>query len=143
MSGQDEREGLVGYRFPGGAFRIEPYEHWLVCDTFLVAPPANGIAHPMYCYYAALGGMGISLEELFDLAGVTADSGVMFGEASIELRTPLRVGTTYQVRGGITDLVRKEGRRTGVFDILTFELEISTDGGLAGKSSNSFVFPSR
>jgi hypothetical protein len=136
--------GVVGYRFPGGRFTIAPYEHWLTCDAVLTEPTREGVAHPMYVYYAALGGMGISLDELFALVGATADDGVMFGEAAIEVARPLAVGATYDVRGEVTGAERKSGRRAGVFDIVTFALEVVDEhGGVCGTSTNSFVFPRR
>jgi hypothetical protein len=97
----------------------------------------------MYAYYAALGGMGIDLDALFALVGATADDGVMFGEAAIELARPLEVGATYDVSGRITDAVRKAGRRAGVFDVVTFVLELRAGDELVATSTNSFVFPRR
>ena len=135
---------VVGHRFPGGRFTIAPYEHWLTCDVVLAEPTRAGVAHPMYVYYAALGGMGISLDELFALVGATADDGVMFGEAAIEVVHPLEVGATYEVRGEVTGAERKSGRRAGVFDIVTFALDVIDEHGeVFGTSTNSFVFPRR
>lgn len=139
-----ELEALVGHRFPGGTYRVEPYRDWLVRDAVLAEPAAGDVVHPMFCYYGALAGMGISLDELFALAGATADSGVMFGEARIDLRRPLVVGEQLTVRGGITGVQRKEGRKAGVFDILAFELElVGGSEDVAAVSTNSFVFPRR
>lgn len=137
-------EALIGTKFPGGSYRIEPWQSWLTNDCVLAAHRDDDLAHPMYCYYAALAGMGISLDELFALAHATADDGVMFGEADIELHQPLRVGVDYAVRGGFTSAVRKEGKKAGVFDIVGFELEVvDPSGAVVGVSRNSFVFPRR
>ena len=138
----DELRSVTGYEFPGGEVTVEPYEHWLACDAVLAEPTRSGPANPMYVYYAALAGMGISLDELFALVGATADDGVMFGEAGIEVHEPLVVGATYRVSGTITDIERKSGRRAGVFDIVSFALELHDDAGRhVGTSTNSFVFP--
>lgn len=142
----DEQEllAVVGMEFPGGEFTIEPYEHWLLCDAIGAEPVRSGVANPMYVYYGALGGMGISLDELFALVGATADDGVMFGEAKIDAVRPLQIGATYTVDGKITDIVRKSGKRAGVFDIVTFALDLTdSDGTRVGTSTNSFVFPRR
>lgn len=135
---------VVGHRFPGGRFTVTPFEHWLTCDAVGAEPTRDGVAHPMFVYYAALGGMGIDLDELFALVGATVDDGVMFGEATIDMATPMTVGATYDVRGTVTDIVRKSGRRAGVFDVVTFALEVVDEsGGVVGTSTNSFVFPRR
>ena len=140
----EELESLVGTSFPGGSYTVEPYRHWLMNDAVGDVPSTSGPASPMEIYYGAMGGLGLTLDELFALAGATAADGPMFGEAEIEQLRPLEVGATYAVSGGITGAVRKEGRRAGIFDIVTFRLELVDDEGeVAGVSTNSFVFPRR
>jgi hypothetical protein len=139
-----ELEALVGKPFPGGSYTIEPYRHWLFVDASKAEPMRDGTAHPMEAYYGALAGMGLSVDELFALVGASADDGPMFGEAEIEVVKPLQVGATYNIAGRIVDITRKEGRRAGVFDIVSFRLELRDDAGeLAAVSTNSFVFPRR
>jgi hypothetical protein len=140
----EELEALVGTSFPGGTYTIEPYEHWLMTDAVGARPTREGTAHPMYAYYGALAGMGLSVDELFALVGATAEDGPMFGEGGIEVLHPLRIGATYSVSGRIESVLRKEGRRAGVFDIVSFRVELrDTDGELAAVSTNSFIFPRR
>lgn len=139
-----ELEALIGKPFPGGSYTIEPYRHWLFVDASGGAPTREGTAHPMEVYYGALAAMGVSVDELFALVGATADDGPMFGEATIELERQLEVGATYGVSGSIVGVTRKEGRKAGVFDIVTFRLELSdTEGAVAAVSTNSFIFPRR
>lgn len=135
---------LIGRRFPEGSFTIAASEAWLTADAVLSPPLPDGVAHPMYVYYAGLVGMGLSLDELFALAGATAADGPMFGEARLEFVRPLRVGETLTVTGVITDVISKTGARTGAFDVLTFRLElVDADGATAGAAVNSFIFPRR
>ncbi len=137
-------EALVGKPFPGGSYTIEPYRHWLFVDASGARPTTDGPAHPMEVYYGALAGMGISVDELFALVGASADDGPMFGEATLEVETPLAVGASYDVTGSIVGVTRKEGRKAGVFDIVTFRLELAgADGAVAAVSTNSFIFPRR
>jgi hypothetical protein len=140
----EELTELVGKPFPGGSYTIEPYRHWLMQDAVGGPATRSGVASPMEVYYGALAGMGLSVDELFALVGATADDGPMFGEAGIEVRRPLRIGATYRVSGGITGVVRKEGRKAGVFDIVSFQLElVGDDGEIDAISTNSFIFPRR
>ena len=120
---------------------MEPYAGLAVPRRAVVPAVARGTAHPLYVYYAALGGMGVTLDELFALVDATADSGVMFGEAGIEQRRPMQQGQTYEVGGEILSIVRKSGKRAGTFDILAFRLDVSDADGVVGTSYNSFVFP--
>lgn len=140
----EELEALVGTSFPGGTYTIEPYEHWLMTDAFGAEPSRAGTAHPMYAYYGALAGMGMSVDDLFVRVGATADDGPMFGEAGIEVLKPLQIGATYTVTGAFESVQRKEGRKAGVFDIVAFRLALrDADGELAAVSTNSFIFPRR
>ena len=139
-----ELESLIGTSFPGGRYTIEPYRHWLMTDAVGDTPASSGVASPMEVYHGAMGGLGLTIGELFALVGSSAADGPMFGEAEIEQRIPLLIGETYEIRGGITSIVRKEGKRAGVFDIVTFRVELVTaDGEVAGVATNSFVFPRR
>ncbi len=133
---------MTGRRLPGGFFDLEHYRNWLTSDVLCAPRPSDDLAHPMFCYYAAMGGMGLSIAEMFALANSSASEGPMFGECDMEVFEPLRVGVRYEVRGEITDVRRKQGASIGVFDLITFRLEVMTpDGAVAGACTNSFVFP--
>jgi acyl dehydratase len=136
------KDELLAYDFPDGEFTIADYEHYLCADAILSPPLPEGVAHPMYGYYTAIAGMGITLDELFAAAHSSAEEGPMFGEAGLEFHRPLEIGASYLVRGGFTDAVRKESSRLGFMDLVTFELEvIDTDGDVVAVSKNTFVFP--
>ena len=133
---------LIGLEFPSGEFTISDWEHWLCADAIMSPPLPDGLAHPMYGYYAAVTGMHPSLDEIFAYAHSSADAGVMFGEAGLEYHQPLRVGATYRVEGGFTKVDRKTSSRLGIMDLITFELRvIAEDGALVAVSSNTFVYP--
>ena len=134
--------GLVGRKLPGGTFDLEHFRNWLTNDVIGSPQRDDDLAHPMFCYYAAMGGMGLSIAELFEMAHSSGDEGPMFGECDMEVLVPLRTGVTYDVRGEITDVKRKQGGAIGTFDLLTFRLEVIAPGGeLAGVCTNSFIFP--
>ena len=138
----EQVEELVGRKLPGGSFDLEHYRNWLTNDVIGSPQRNDDLAHPMFCYYAAMGGMGLSIAELFALACSSADEGPMFGECDMEVRLPLRTGVRYDVRGEITDVQRKQGGAIGTFDLVTFRLEVvAPDGGTAGVCTNSFIFP--
>lgn len=140
----DELESLVGRQFPGGTYTLDPWRVWLTNDVIGAPQRTDDIAHPMFCYYAAMAGLGISIDEMFTLCHASADDGPMFGECDIQQLRPLEVGATYTVRGEITSAIRKQGARTGTFDIVAFQLEVvAADGEVSSIVSNSFIFPRR
>ena len=138
---RDDYSHLVGHRFPGGSVTIPGWLDWLWRDAVLAEPRAEAV-HPGLAYLAAVQGSGVTFQDIFDLADVTADSGPMFGEQTLTFDGPLRIDTEYAVEGEITGVVRKSGRRAGAFDLLTFELRLrDPEGELVVTNVNTFVFP--
>lgn len=138
------RERLVGHAFPGGVFEVAEYERWLSHDAMHAPPLPAGVLHPVWVLLGALRGMGITIDELTALAGAGPADGTVFGETSLEQREPLRAEVEYRVRGGITEVVRREGRRAGTMDLMTFRLElVDPDDEVAAVSEQTFVFPRR
>lgn len=140
----------VGRRFPGGQYIVYPWRAWLLADTVLADPPSlrdpePQVAHPLFAWMAAVGAMGITWDELFDWFGSSAADGPVFGEHETTLRRPLHVGATYRVSGGIVSAERKTGRRTGVFDVVGYSMDLTdTRGGeYVATCWNSIVFPRR
>lgn len=141
----------VGRTFPGGSYTVEPWRAWLLADTVLAEPPSllpgagDQVAHPLFAWMAATGAMGISWDELFAWFGATAGDGPVFGEHETTLHRPMRVGATYRVRGGIDSATRKVGRRTGVFDVVGYSMQLTDerDGEHVATCWNSIVFPRR
>jgi hypothetical protein len=137
----DDYSHLIGHRFPGGRVTIPDWLAWLWRDAVLADDAGPGV-HPGLAYLAAVQGSGVTFQDIFDLADATAESGPMFGEQTLTFAAPLQVGTEYRVEGGITDVVRKHGRRAGTFDMLTFELRLlDADGSPVATNVNTFIFP--
>ena len=141
MLSEEDLISKVGYQLPGGKYLLEPYKNWLTNDAVGAPNASSELAHPMFCYYAALTTMGISLEEFFAVFGSSSDAGVMFGEAEIDLRRALTPGSTYTVSGQVTGAKRKNSRKLGIFDLVDFELALHDGDELVGVSRNSFIFP--
>lgn len=138
---EDDLGKLVGHRFPGGTYTIQPYEHWLLADAILAPPTLSGAAHPLFAYWVAMRGMGLTIQELFELGRAEGPDRVMFGEVDVEFVRTLRVGETYRVDGAITAVVRRHGRRAGIFDLVSFRLEVKEPGPrVAAVCTNSWVF---
>ena len=147
MITEEELKELIGTSFPGGTYTIEPYVNWLTCDCVL-APElaASGAAHPLLVYMAGQAGIGLSLADLFALCRASSEDGPMLGEWGMELNRPLEVGAEYAVSGGITHVVRKTGKKTGVFDVVRFGIELRSTAGSAEPDAllhSSFIYPRR
>ena len=146
----------VGHRFPGGTVTVPHWENWLFCDSVLADHPAHRspeaaralgypapVVHPGLVYFACVRGARISIADIFALMDFDERDGPMFGEQRMEFEGPVFEGFEYAAEGGITAVTRKEGRRAGVFDIVTFEITLAREGRRVVGSTSSFVLPRR
>jgi hypothetical protein len=146
--GLDELDRLAGRAFPGGSFLVTAAEDAAMRDV-VGAPRAGAgnvdvdVAHPVWMFAGPQRAMGITIDDLFGWCGSSAADGPMLGETQLVMPGPLLTGRHYDVTGEIVAATRKQGRRAGVFDIVTFELNV-TDGDVSGwRCRTSFVFPRR
>jgi hypothetical protein len=132
---------LNGHALPRGTYTLQPHTAWLWADTVLDEPDPV-LAHPTLGYVMAMRGCA-SITELFELLETDAESGVMFGECELTFEQPLAVGASYDLEGEILSVERKEGRRSGRFDRMTFVVRIrDRDGGaLVCTNTNTWMIP--
>jgi hypothetical protein len=133
---------LVGHRFPGGQFTIEPWESTLLCDVMACPPLPDGLAHPAYLFHAPLAGLGLSYQEIFALGRAESDEAIRAGEYDWTIERPLRVGTSYRMAGEFTGVERKRGARAGLMDVVSFRIDVHElpDDPLAASVAQSWIF---
>jgi acyl dehydratase len=152
----EDFQDRVGHRFPGGTVSVPHWENWLWCDAVLADHPAHRseaaarelgypapLVHPGLVYFACVRGARITFADIFNLMDFDENDGPMFGEQRMVFAEPLLEGLEYEAEGEITAVLRKEGRRAGVFDIVTFEIRLSREGRPVVASTSSFVLPRR
>jgi hypothetical protein len=120
----EQMQEVVGHRFPGGTYTIENWENVLMSDATGVPPLPDGIAHPALLFHVPLAGVGTRVADIFELCHAESDEAVRAGEYRWVLHEPLRVGVTYRMSGEFLGVERKEGRRGGLMDIVTFVIEL-------------------
>jgi hypothetical protein len=145
MSSAQLATDLPGTPFPEGEYTIEGWAQLVLAAIMDVPEPADGTAHPLFAYIATQCGIGIGVDGILALGQATAADGPMLASTDIELRRPLRVGESYRVTGGVVGFESKQGRRTGPFDLLRFELKLfgADDDEPASIVTNVFVLPRR
>ena len=152
----EDFQDRVGFRFPGGNVTVPHWENWLFCDAVLAAHPAHRsveaaaalgypapVVHPGLAYFACNRGARMSYGDIFKLMDFDENDGPMFGEQSMRFIEPIFEGIEYEASGEITSVVRKEGRRAGAFDIVSFEIRLAREGRRVLTSASSFVLPRR
>ena len=138
----EEMRELVGQPFPGGTFTIEPWESALFTDVMESEPLPGDLAHPAYLFHAPLAGLGLRYGEIFAMCHAESDEAIRAGEYQWHIQQPLRVGRTYAMSGGITGVERKEGRRAGLMDVVTFRIDVAdvADDSPVAMVVNSWIF---
>ena len=144
MTDIDElRDRLVGTELPEGRYVVHPHHAWLHADALGAPALPEGALHPMWIFNAALSGLGLTIEELFGMAGVAMEDGPMGGEMDLVQHRPLRPGEEVVVTGRITGIERKAGR-SGTFDVMTAEMTVTAeDGEVVGVVTNGYILPRR
>lgn len=138
----EEHDSAEGTVLPRGSFRIARDDHRRAVAAVHAADWQFDVAHPMYGHLATHSGMGWSLEEFLAFFGAGLDSGVMFGESDLTYLQPIQLDVPYAVDAHIESVVRKTGRQTGVFDLITVHLElIDPDGTTVVISKETYVLP--
>lgn len=119
-----EVAGLVGHRFPGGTYRVEHWENWLLTDCTGAEPPTDGLVHPIALFHVPILGSGTSIAELFALFRAEGAGSVKLLGYDWEYFRPLREDVSYRCDGGIVAANRVTDSRGRVSDTIAFSIEL-------------------
>jgi hypothetical protein len=139
---EDLRRRLDGRRLPGAEIPVERYESALA-DHALLAPADVEHAHPLWLVVLALRGMGITVDELCDLAAQRPQDTLLFGNCALEQYRPLPVGHGFRITATVGPVTRKESRSGGALDFITVDVDVhdleASDDGSVGHVTEGFV----
>lgn len=127
----------------------EPYiisaeENRALCKSINAEPAADGSAHPVYYYIATQVGMGQTVAGLCEVCDFDVEVGPMMAGSKVTFSSPLMTDQPYRVEGEITSIVRKQSRKLGVMDLMSYELRLTLpDGTPVLTTVNSWVLPRR
>lgn len=125
-------------------FTISAEENAALCRSTGIEPAADGSAHPIYYYVVTQVAMGMTVAELCATCDFDVEDGPMMGSSGVRFFSPLRTGTPYRVTGEILSLVRKNSRKLGIMDVLTYRLRLHwPDNTVALETENVWVLPRR
>lgn len=124
-------------------FTITAAENAALCSSTGIEPAADGSAHPIYYYIATQVAMGKTVAGVCETCEFDVDDGPMMGSSGVRFSRPLMVGESFRVTGEILSLVRKQSRKLGIMDVLTYRLRLHpADGGEAIlETDNVWVLP--
>jgi hypothetical protein len=122
-----EMRALVGRSFPGGEYRIEHWENFLLTDATGAPLLPDALAHPVHLFHVPITGVGVTIGELFALAKADRDAPVSIDFYDWEIFQPLREGVPYAITGGIVEYERKQSEGGPTVDSFTYQIELSSE----------------
>jgi hypothetical protein len=122
---------LVGHRFPGGSYRIEHWESFLLSEATGIEPLPDRLAHPAHLFHVAINGVGTSISELFRLAESGPGAPVSIDYYDWRIHRPMREEETYCLSGGIVDFTRTTRDGSPTRDSFTYEIDLDDIAGAA------------
>jgi hypothetical protein len=140
MVTEDEMLALIGYRFPGGRYRIEHWESWLLTNCTGAEPLPDGLVHPIALFHVPILGSGITITKLFELGGATGAGSVGLESYDWEYFSPLREDLEYRIEGGITEVERRTADNGQVYDAVAFSIELFDGDELVARVTNRWRF---
>ena len=126
---EEEMRALVGHRFPGGTYRIEHWENFLLSEATGIGPLPDRLAHPAHLFHVAINGVGTSISELFELAESGSGAPVSIDHYDWHIHQPLREDETYTLSGGITHFLRTAREGAPPIDSFLYEIELCDEAG--------------
>jgi hypothetical protein len=136
LPAQDDIEALTGHRFPGGHYRIEHWENFLLSGCTGAELATDGLAHPIALFHLPIAGSGTSIADMFALGQAESDLSIMIESYDWEFFSALREEVTYSVTGAVTSAERCKNDDGGIYDRLCFCFEVfSPDHELTARST--------
>jgi hypothetical protein len=126
---EEAMRALVGHRFPGGTYRNEHWENFLLSEATGIEPLPDRLAHPVHLFHVAINGVGTSISELFRLAESGPGAPVSIDYYDWRIREPLREAEMYTLAGGISDFARTARDGSPTRDSFIYEIDLDDISG--------------
>jgi hypothetical protein len=131
---------LTGKRLPGADLAIADYENAIATRALRGESADQELAHSIWFIVCSLRGMGVSVNELCDLAHAGPHDTLLYGEVTIEQQLPLRVGESYRAEAVISDVGRSTLRDGSTLDKVTVLVELFRADVRHGTISSTYLF---
>lgn len=142
MTDMGEAPDVAGRRLDGAGFTIGAEVDAALRRSLGDTAALDGAAHAVWVYIATQRGMGLSVAELCAACDFDVADGPMLASSQLTLPGVLRVDTFYEVQGEIQSLVRKDSKKLGAMDLLTYELRLIEPGSApVAVARNVWVLP--
>jgi len=126
---QADIEALAGHHFPGGIYRIDHWENFLLTQCTGADLLPDGLAHPIVLFHLPIQGSGTSIADMFALGQAESDLSIMIESYDWEYFQPLREEVSYEVNGHISSAERHHNEEGKMYDRVQFIFDITDPSG--------------
>jgi hypothetical protein len=122
----DEITALAGHQFPGGKYKIEHWENFLLTGCTGAELLPNGIVHPVALFHVPILGANTSIAEMFELGQAESDLSIIPESYDWEIFESLKEDVTYDISGGIIAAERRQNPQGQTYDWVQFCFEMTS-----------------
>jgi hypothetical protein len=123
---EQEITALAGHQFPGGSYKVEHWENFLLTGCTGAELLPNGMVHPVALFHVPMMGAKTSIAEMFELGQAESNLSVIPEYYDWEIFEPLKEEVTYNISGKITAAERRQNDQGQIYDWLLFCFEITS-----------------
>lgn len=120
---------IAGYQFPGGIYKIEHWENFLLTACTGSQLMSDGIVHPVALFHVPIIGSGTSIAEMFALGQAESDFSISIESYDWRMFHPLKEDVDYHVSGKVISAERCRNEQGRVYDRIQFYFEVSDPEG--------------
>ncbi|MET0931046.1 MAG: hypothetical protein ABWX74_16110 [Aeromicrobium sp.] len=132
-------EALPGLPLPGGSIEIPRHESHIT-DHAVRDVHDPELTHPVWFIVTSLRCMGLTVDELCELAHAGPGDTLLYGEVDIDIVQPLRVGGAYRTTAEIVDAGRSTMRDGTLLDRVAVLVTVLGEDGPYGSVRATYLF---
>ena len=137
----EEITALAGHQFPGGTYKIEHWENFLLTGCTGAELLPNGIAHPVALFHVPIMGAKTSIAEMFELGQAESDLSIIPESYDWEMFESLKEEVTYDISGKIIAAERRQNDQGQTYDWVLFCFEMtSPEKTLSARTTMAWQF---
>jgi hypothetical protein len=129
MHGEIDVSALAGHRFPGGEYRVEHWENYLLTECTGADLLPDSMVHPVALFHVPIRGAGTSIAEMFELGKAESDLSIRIEYYNWEMFQPIFEDISYCVSGIVSSAQRLHDEEGRAYDRIEFVFETSKPGG--------------
>ena len=138
---EKEIEALVGYEFPGGTYKVDHWENFLLTECTGASPLPNSQVHPVVLFHMPILGANTTIGEMFEVGMAETDFSIGIESYDWEMFQTLYEDVEYSITAKITEADRRTNDTGHMFDRIQFQFSVADpDGKPAARTTITWTY---